>query len=308
MITIIGSGFGLYGYLPALVLGCDVDVALPERYRGKFEARKELANCAPRVHWFPDEAAALAVSVGLVLAVRPTDQAMWIARCLALPCLRTLLLEKPLAATPQESASLLDALERSGKSFMIDYTFAYLAWRRRLVSAVERSTLVRVVWKFRAHHFSTNIDNWKRRHSEGGGVLRFYGIHLLALAAELGYVDVEFSQLMWRSSDEPDRWIAQLSGPRLATLEIVVESDAEATEFTIATDDNVSLLALRDPFDQIAGNFSQPQLDRRVSVLTDVCRDFVDLSARNAQQIPPQWRAAVSLWQRAEDSAEGAES
>lgn len=45
-IAILGSGFGLYGYLPALVAHCVQRVVLPERYRQRLEERSELAQYA----------------------------------------------------------------------------------------------------------------------------------------------------------------------------------------------------------------------------------------------------------------------
>ena len=48
MFAIRGSGFGLYGYLPALV-GCGRRVVLPERYRARFAERPELAPFANEV-------------------------------------------------------------------------------------------------------------------------------------------------------------------------------------------------------------------------------------------------------------------
>ena len=55
MFAILGSGFGLYGYLPALVEGCEQPVVLPERYRARFDERSELARFAINVQWEDDE-------------------------------------------------------------------------------------------------------------------------------------------------------------------------------------------------------------------------------------------------------------
>lgn len=299
MIAVIGSGFGLYGYLPALALGCGVDVGLPERYRSRLAGRTELAPCRHRVRWFADELAAVAASDGALLAVRPADQPVWAARCLAFPAVRTLLLEKPMAATPAQSGALLDALADSGKAFRVNYSFAHLAWRDRLASAVQVSERVQIRWRFAAHHFRTGADTWKRRHSQGGGVLRFYGIHLVALAAALGYVEVTDSALTGQRPDEPDRWVARLRGPGLAVCDVLVESRSEATEFAIVSDRDDPVVTLLDPFDQDAVRVVQPPLDRRVAVLTDVCRDVLD----QVPQARPWLQGTIRLWQRIENAA-----
>ena len=79
-----------------------------------------------------------------------------------------------------------------------------------------------------AHHFSANLDTWKRRHESGGAVLRFYGIHLLALLADKGYRTVKDSALSGARAGEPERWMAQLSSPGLP--DCVVHVDSRSTE------------------------------------------------------------------------------
>jgi len=62
MFTVFGSGFGLYGYLPALIDTFGEPVALPESYRATVQARPELARCLPSIRWAADRDAALALA------------------------------------------------------------------------------------------------------------------------------------------------------------------------------------------------------------------------------------------------------
>ena len=41
-----------------------------------------------------------------------------------------------------------------------------------------------------ARHFIHERKTWKRFHSEGGGAIRFYGIHLIAILSDIGYLKV----------------------------------------------------------------------------------------------------------------------
>jgi len=102
--AIIGSGFGLYGYLPALVDACAQRIVLPERYRLRLDERPELASFADDVQWQAMEDGALDHATGVVLASRPTDQVQWISQCLARSGIERLLLEKPLANSPARAA------------------------------------------------------------------------------------------------------------------------------------------------------------------------------------------------------------
>jgi predicted dehydrogenase len=299
MIAILGSGFGLYGFLPALVQGCGQTVALPERYRDRFARRPELAAFAPQIRWFADEQAALEAADGVVLALRPADQAAWIPRCLALPNLQRLLLEKPLAPSPLAAAQLLRALDASGKTFGLNYSFAHLLWRDRLRDAAQQTAELTIDWQFSAHHFRTGLDTWKRRHSEGGGVIRFYGIHLIALLAELGYDAVETSRTRGELADEPQTWQALFKGPHLAHCRIHVDSLAPRTQFCI-TSGGETLVDLADPFDEDAAQAPKTGLDRRVPVLTQVA-----LTLWQPARQPSEWYAAsVRLWQAVEDAAQ----
>ena len=54
-VGIVGSGFGLYGYLPALVEVGKMNVILPGRYKDKFLARSELKIYADYIHWVSDD-------------------------------------------------------------------------------------------------------------------------------------------------------------------------------------------------------------------------------------------------------------
>src|SRR5581483_4392648 len=61
-------------------------------------------------------------------------------------------------------------------------------WAREFVRSFRqiKPTSVRINWRFLAHHYQNNLDNWKRRPEQGGGALRFYAIHFLALLAMVG--------------------------------------------------------------------------------------------------------------------------
>ena len=114
MIAILGSGFGLYGYLPALIDGCAERVVLPERYRTRFCERPELARFTSNVQWRHNETKVLDCASGVVLALQPNNQSEWIPQCLARTNIERLLLEKPLAQSPKIAIDLFNELYRMG--------------------------------------------------------------------------------------------------------------------------------------------------------------------------------------------------
>lgn len=304
MIAILGSGFGLYGYLPALVEGCGQSIVLPERYRARFCERSELAQFASDVQWEQDEATALDCADGAVLALRPIDQDEWIRRCLARPNIQRLLLEKPLASSPEVAAALFDDLARSGKVVRMGYTFRYTPWGKQIQDALDGGRESRppsIQWNFLAHHFRHDLRNWKRFHVAGGGAIRLYGIQLIALLAEIGYRDVILSRSFGKSADEVEEWTASFAGPGLPDCNVGVHTKAAVDNFraellSSSTTEPAAVFANQvDPFDST--NEACPEgLDRRVSILGHLCRSLWEQSnSENAW-----YEATIELWRRIE--------
>jgi predicted dehydrogenase len=297
LIAILGSGFGLYGYLPAFVQACDEDIILPERYRPRLAARAELACVAGRVRWSVDEADALRRASTVALAKRPSDQAALVAQCLARDNVERLLLEKPLAPTPEAAGALFDRVASSGRVLRIGYTFRKTAWAdslARLLTTPHAGTLA-IHWRFMAHHYAHDLHNWKRRHDQGGGALRFYGIQLIALLAELGYRDPVTSQCFGVGTGEVDRWTATFAAGGLPECAIVVDSRSDVTEFRVEQrvgDAAQVHVAQRDPFSTGA---TAEGLDPRVGLLQELCVSLWSGDIRYAW-----YGAANALWRDVE--------
>lgn len=297
--AIFGSGFGLYGYLPAIVTGCGQSVLLPERYRSRLDDREDLRNYRDAVTWCADERAALDAADVVIISQRPADQAVWISECAVRPNIQAMILEKPLAPSPEAATAALDQLERSGKKFRIGFTFGATAWAPTLRQSCQTAASghVSIDWQFFAHHYGHDIPTWKRRVSEGGGALRFFGIHLVALAAQLGYDAVVQSRCDAAVPDECESWTAEFIGPDLPPCRVRVHSRALDPRFTIdlVTDSETRrLVALGDPF---AMEPVRPGTDRRVGLLAGLCTDLIEHPVRSYLW----YRQSVKLWDKAEN-------
>jgi hypothetical protein len=247
MFAIVGSGFGLYGYLPAVRHAFGARVLLPEAYRARFEARPELASCAPHIRWTRDLEEALGKARTVIVATNPARQVEIADRCAALANVESVVLEKPLAPDPAAATALLERLHAAGKRCRAGYTLLHtrfaqgLAWPR--AGAVAE---VPITWTFTAHHFAQGIDNWKREHAAGGGPLRFFGIHLVALLASRGYGAVRESWLEGGTAAAPERWKAVFSGPGRPDCRIELDTRNPAARFAIALP--ASPVELADPY------------------------------------------------------------
>jgi len=300
-IAILGSGFGLYGYLPALVAHCGRQVVLPERYRERFEARSELAEFAPHVHWARDEASALHGAAGVVLALCPRMQSYWLAVCLAKPHLECLLLEKPLATNPDAALHWHNRLESSGKVIRIAYLFRYLDWAMEIRNAIAHVTSNRltVCWHFLAHHIRHGLSSWKRDHDHGGGAIRFYGIHIIALLAEMGYSSVIQSFTSGCAKGEPSRWNAVFAGTGLPDCEVELDSASPENRFSIISDASSAgafRLEQADPFVGSQELALAGAVDRRVATLGRFCQS----AWSDPRPMQDFYRPAIELWQALE--------
>jgi predicted dehydrogenase len=303
LFTIVGSGFGLYGYLPVLVEGLGVPVLLPRSYQPKLLARPELHRYLEAIRWASDADAALSAASGVVIATRPSVQPRIVADCCRRPALGMLVLEKPLAVDPHAADEVLDHLRRSGKAFRIGYTFLETDWGRDLISRKELagpSWDLHISWRFMAHHFAHDLASWKRSDSEGGGALRFFGIHVLALLARLGYVEVEESSIHGRTREELEKWEAAFSGPGLPNCLVHLDSRSDEQHFVVELGHGGAsrrLVNLGDPFETAPLSGRSVPLDRRVGVLERLLGTF---RAEDASAFYHHYSRANSLWARAE--------
>jgi predicted dehydrogenase len=291
MFTVVGSGFGLYGYVPAILHACREPVILPLAYRAKMEAREDLRGYVPRIEWVADRQAALAEATGVVLATAPAEQPALVERCCAAPRIERIVVEKPVAPTPALAHDVLARLARSGKRYRVGYTLLHAAWNRGLEWPGRGA--VSIDWAFMAHHFAKDLASWKREASAGGGVIRFFGVHVLALLAQHGYADVAASSLAGAAAGEPERWQAQFIGPGLPAAHIRVDSRAASERFAIAFD-GAAAVRLREPFQLEA---AAPPDDRRVPVLERLLATFGEDDAPFVEL----YAAANRLWQRVEE-------
>jgi predicted dehydrogenase len=300
MFTIVGSGFGLYGYLPALVEGAGEHVLLPREWEAKVRARPELAGALPGIHWVDDIDSALRQATAAVIATPPKRQFEIASRCVELPGLSRLVLEKPVAATPAQAAELLARLEAAGKRCRVGYTLLHAGWYGRLAwpEASADGAQLSVDWTFMANHFAKGLDTWKRRHAEGGGVLRFFGIHLVALLAHRGYDGVRRSALAGDGPGEPERWEAVFTGAGLPDCRIRVDSRCATNRFAIAhgvPGGERPLLALQDPFERERCEGGE---DRRVGVLERLLATFAD----DDRPYHELYSRANALWRMVEEA------
>ncbi len=155
------------------------EVAVPARYRSSFAERPELQAYRSAVRFVEDEMAFLPEADLAVLARRPADNIALAVKTLQHQRVLPLVIEKPPGPTPEDGLALDDSLLTAGVRHATPYLLEYCNWardcRKQLISGQAQE--ISLDWRF-----GKTDESWKTSPREGGGVLNYYFIHLIALS------------------------------------------------------------------------------------------------------------------------------
>jgi predicted dehydrogenase len=299
--AIFGGGFGLYGYLPALIKSGARKVLVLERHRSSAEARPELNQYLPCVQWLASKQEILEAADSLVIAVPPYVQES-VIRSLSGHCIfQYLVIEKPIAHSPACAKEIFVLAREVAVSVRVGYSFLYTEWNEQFMRRyiMYPGHNYSILWQFMAHHQHTNQSTWKTRHESGGGALRFYGIHVLALLAQICDVRVVSSQLHEDEKGRAVRWVAQLRNEQGGVISIDVNCSCAFTKFCILQSDPYGgcLIDLPTPFStstqRAVEDVRIPHLLRLLATLNQPSATYYNVYSR-----------ADILWQEVEDSTD----
>ncbi len=284
MTGILGSGFGLYGYSPAVLL-LEGEIALLERAKPKFLNRKELLQYSSRIKWFSNLEYFLKSVQTVIISVPPNEQVEILEYCLHYKNIKKLILEKPIAPDPKTSIKILMRLINANMDFRIGYSFLYTNWYELMKKKIEGNRtngniVLNIKWHFEAHHYKENLQNWKRSRSEGGGVLRYYGIHIIAILTDLTMNKIMNSKLDCYSDDDCYKWNFICSDIFGNTGIVEIDTNSMKEEFSINIvnskndKDEYFSFSASSPFE------SEPYLhfDQRVKPLKMLYSDLISRS------------------------------
>ena len=125
---IYGSGFGLYGYLPAIYKFSST-IFLNKKYKIFFKSRNELAKFESKIVWYVNFNKIKHKIDYLVIAKRPSDQSKIIKSLIKKKKkIKHLFLEKPISITPKKSSKLIDILDKKKINYSFGFLFKYTKW------------------------------------------------------------------------------------------------------------------------------------------------------------------------------------
>lgn len=293
--AILGSGFGLYGYLPAFAKK-GYRVFLPNRYAKTFSGRPELLQFCDQIEFVLDEQEAIRRSTACVIAKRPQDQPYWVNALLQSGTCEKVILEKPIAITPTLAMTVLHACRNENLNVRVGYTFLHTKWGRKVlqVLAGEEGQSVSIRWEFMAHHFVHHLQNWKRFDRQGGGALRFYGIQILPLLAAAEGWDLMQSTRYHENEGETICWTFDGVTKKGCQVHVKVDSASLQTSFYCHIRGKASLqdYAYRGKSPFLPSSTDQ---DNRVMMLMEI------IDSLSCQNDPfPFYEKIIRLWNEIE--------
>ena len=183
---IIGSGFGIYGYLPAIYKNSK-KIFLNIKYKKKIEKRIELIRYLKRVTWYFDIKDINNKIDYVIIAQNPKQQFLITKKILRFLKPKHLFLEKPISQNPNKSLNLVEFLEKNKIKFSVGYLFTYLNWYQYIKKNLSHNQKFEIIWRIKSNK-KNNL--WKFNHKEGGGLVRFYSIHFFKLFHDLNLTNI----------------------------------------------------------------------------------------------------------------------
>src|SRR3990172_4617124 len=178
---VVGSGFGLYGLLPAFqkIPECVITGIAGRSSKRMVDYCRETS--VPRI--YPDWRGLIedtkpdAIAVAVVPKYQPEIIVYALQRGISV------FAEKPLAIGLEQAEQLQACARKSGLPNMVDYIFPEIPeWRevKRLLeeNAIGQVAQVTVNWSFMSHDIQNRLNTWKLNPEEGGGALAYYFSHV----------------------------------------------------------------------------------------------------------------------------------
>jgi len=181
-VGIVGSGFGLYGLLPAFL---SIDTCKVVSFCGKKTER--LVTYCKRVHLknvYTDWREMLRNEKLDVLAIAVPPLAQYEIAKVAIKQGINIFAEKPLAANYKQAKELLTLANKGKIKHTVDFIFPEIESWQKVKQLLVRNTFgklehISVEWDFLSYDIKNKISSWKMDVKQGGGALSFYFPHSL---------------------------------------------------------------------------------------------------------------------------------
>ena len=259
---VYGKGFGLYGYLPAIIKSKYKNLFIKKTYLRFLRKRKDLNQYIKYITFVSKHN--LEKKDIIIFAKRPSDQYKFLKRYASKSFY--FFLEKPLANNFKKSEELINFLLNKKIKFSIAYLFLYTPWYKKLAKLIENKKVdtIFINWNLKSKN---SPKSWKNNVKQGGGIINFYGIHLLALLASLKFKKCTQSFIK-KNKNKEVFWNSEFKNRINLKFKIQIHVNSNSEMYQISyllknKDKIINFYKKKDPF----GKKKKSNLDHRVGIL-----------------------------------------
>ena len=280
---IVGSGFGLYGYLPA-VSYFSKRIYLNNKYKNFFLKRKELVKYSNKIIWFNNQKKIIKYIDYLVVAQRPQDQFKLIKNLSKINhSIKHFFLEKPISVNPKKSKLFVKYLNDKKISYSFGFILSYLEWFKFIKSNKKKNQSFNFIWEIKKKN---NRKYWKYNLRKGGGLIRFYGIHFIKVL-----FDLEFTNIMYNKISRKN-WIIEANDKKNNLIS--VELKYASKDKFIYNFNNSNKVFSANPF---CKNINKLKIDPRCFYIKKYIKDNL-----NKRIIKNNYTDFINFWNKVEVS------
>jgi len=205
---IIGGGFGIYGWLSALNYFNEIQLSTLAKYKNNIYGRNDLynsSNALRSVNFLENELQLIKKVDTLIIARRPIDQIKLIKFLIKNSWSGNLIIEKPIAPSPDEAIDILQKLKKLNINLQVGFSINETQWSKQVEEIIlsKKPNKILVEWDFNAHHYKHFKNTWKSNPVSGGGALNFYSIHLIAWLASFAEWQVNYCSPKQNDHEDP---------------------------------------------------------------------------------------------------------
>ena len=272
---IIGGGFGVYGWLSALNYFSEIKIGTLAKYKKKILNKPDIENLSTlveKINWF-DEEDLLFQSVDiLIIARRPVDQVKVINHLIQKSWKGSLIIEKPIAASSDESKKMIKKMIKNKISFQVGFSIMETNWSKKIQQLIlnTKPKEISIDWNFYAHHYKYNDLGWKSNPYFGGGALSFYSIHFIAWLSSFSDWNVNYCSPLKIKNNDPYVDFELTNGNTI--LKMKCNSISENLNLFTITEkvQNRLVLNLENPFSETLSKNNILKIDARVPYLIKI--------------------------------------
>lgn len=280
---ILGSGFGLYGYLPAVEV-VSKKIFLEYKYKNKLQNLKISKKIFNKIYWYKNESNIIDKINIVVIAYPPILQSKKIKQLFKNKKLvRYLFLEKPIDKNPIAARKLIKFLIKNKVKFSFGFIFKYLAWSK-LINKKKNLKNIKIIWNIKKKNAS---NSWKYKSKFGGGLIRYYGIHFLKLFSENNFHKILINDL------KKNHWTLQIQNSKKTVITLIIKY-SNKDKFLIKTQ-NKNLISAPTP---IIENIVSKKIDPRVKIL----KRYINQKIRQNGDNYTESLKFVNFWSKIESS------